>query len=56
MRLCTGVGEPEGRADRDGLGAAAVGAPLLLAEAVAVVAFGAAWLVKGRSIEALAGP
>jgi uncharacterized membrane protein len=36
--------------------AAVLGAPLLLAEAVAVVAFGVAWLVKGRSIEALAGP
>jgi hypothetical protein len=36
--------------------AAAVGAPLLLAESVAVVAFGVAWLVKGRAIEALVGP
>lgn len=33
--------------------AAALGAPLLLAESVAVVAFGAAWLVKGRGIELL---
>lgn len=30
--------------------AAAAGAPLLLAEAVAVIAFGAAWLVKGEAI------
>lgn len=32
------------------LAAAAAGAPLLLAEAVAVVAFGIAWLVKGEAI------
>jgi len=31
--------------------AAAAGAPLLLAESVAVVAFGAAWLLKGRALE-----
>lgn len=36
--------------------AAALGAPLLLAESVAVVAFGAAWAIKGRAIEALVGP
>lgn len=33
--------------------AAVAGAPLLLVESLAVLAFGAAWLFKGRAIEAL---